>query len=168
MRFNAPILKFEKGLWSYHVIVPDDIYLALTKDGNKRVICSINNKEEFHAGLMPDGKGQWFIMLNKEKMKTFELNLGEVVTLSVVKDNSKYGMKVSKEFEEVLSQDSEGKRFFEKLTSGKKRNLIYIIEKVKSSDKRITKSLVILNHLKSNNGKLDFKMLNQALKENNY
>lgn len=168
MNFTAPILKFEKGLWSYHIIVPEKVYTSLTKNGNKRVMCSINGCEEFHAGFMPDGNSQWFIKLNKEKMKNLELALGEKVVVNLQSDNSKYGMKISKEFEEVLMQDEEGAGYFEKLTDGKKRSLIYIVEKVKSSDKRITKSLVILNHLTANRGKLDFKMLNQALKDNNY
>jgi len=166
-KFKAPVSKFEKGLWSYHIIVPQKIYNDLTKSGNKRIMCSINKLERFHAGFMPDGNGQWFIKLNKEKMKDFGLTVGEEVTIEVKSDTSKYGMALPNEFEEVLVQDIEGAEYFEKLTEGKKRSLIYLIAKVKNTDKRIIKSLIILDHLKANSGKLDFKLLNVAFKENN-
>lgn len=166
-KFKAQVSKFEKGLWSYHIIVPQKIYDSLTKKGNKRIMCSINKLEQFHAGFMPDGNGNWFIKLNKEKMKAFDLSVGELVSVEVESDTSKYGMALPKEFEEVLNQDVEGSAYFEKLTEGKKRSLIYLIAKVKNTDKKITKSLIILDHLTANAGKLDFKLLNVAFKEDN-
>lgn len=165
-KFKAPVLKFEKGLWSYHIIVPQKIFDRLTKGGNKRVLCTINNHDYFHAGFMPDGKGNWFIKLNKEKMKSFPLALGENVTVELKSDTSKYGMAMPREFEEVLLQDLEGSNHFENLTDGKKRSLIYAVASVKNTDKRITKALIILDHLTANSGKLDFKLLNEAFKEN--
>jgi len=166
-KFIAPVSKFEKGLWTFHIIVPQDTFTHLTQNGNKRIICSINKLDWFHAGFMPDGNGQWFIKLSKDKMKKFDLNVGDVVNVEVKSDTSKYGMALPKEFEEVLIQDIEGSQFFEKLTDGKKRSLIFLIAKVKDTDKKITKSLIILDHLKANEGKLDFKLLNVAFKENN-
>jgi hypothetical protein len=164
--FKAKIRKFDKGLWSYHILVPHDIYENLVKDGNKRIVCSINANDAFQEGFMPDGKGRWFIKLNKEKMKFFGLAIGQEVGVQLEKDESKYGMEIPREMVEVLAQDPEGSNFFEKLTPGKKRSLIYLIANVKSTDLKIVKSLIILDHLKVNDGNLDFRMLNQALKEN--
>lgn len=166
-KFKPPVLKFKTGLWSYGIIVPQEPYDLLTKEGNKRIVCSINKHNLFYAGFMPDGKGQWFIKLSKEKMKDFNLEVGEVVNVEIKSDTSKYGMELPDEFEEVLIQDVEGSDYFEKLTDGKKRSLIFLIAKVKNTDKKITKSLIILDHLKANSGKLDFKLLNVAFKENN-
>ena len=165
--FKARILKFETGLWSFHIIVPQEVYNAMTMDGKKRVMCRIEGNEQFHAGFMPDGKGNYFIKLNKEKMKSFQLNLGQEVDVYLEKDTSKYGMAMPEEFNVVLAQDIEGAEFFESLTDGKKRTLIYMVSLVKNSDKRITKTLIILDHLKANAGKLDFKALNEAFKEGN-
>jgi hypothetical protein len=166
-KFKAPVLKFVTGLWSYGIIVPQEPYDLLTKEGNKRILCSINKHNLFHAGFMPDGNGKWFIKLNKEKIKNFKLEVGEIVSVEIKSDTSKYGMELPREFEEVLIQDIEGSNYFEKLTDGKKRSLIFLIAKVKNTDKKITKSLIILDHLKANSGELDFKLLNVAFKENN-
>jgi len=73
-------------------------------------------------------------------------------------------MAMPEEFEEVLSSDSDGQQYFEKLTDGKKRALIHIVSTVKNADLKISKALTILDHLNANEGKLDFKALNEAFK----
>lgn len=165
--FKGEVRKFETGLWSFHIIVPQEIYDVLTSDGKKRIICHLEDNPSFHAGFMPDGKGQWFIKLNKEKMIAFNLELGQEVKVKLEKDLSKYGMAVPEEFMAVLESDEEGAHYFEALTDGKKRSLIYASSTVKDPDKRITRALVILDHLKANEGLLDFKALNEAFKSKN-
>jgi hypothetical protein len=140
------VRKFDEGLWSYHFLIPQKIVDALTQDGKKRVMCKVGDNQAFHAGFMPDGNSNWFVKLNKERMK--------------------YGMHMPEELEELLFQDPEWEKFFETLTDGKKRSLIYLVAKPKSSDIRLRKALIILQHLKLNKGKLDFKALNEALKGN--
>ena len=167
MQFVAIVDKFSEGLWSFHVIVPKEIVNALTQDGKKRVMCSIGNHEAFHAGFMPDGKGNDFIKLNKERMISFGLEVGMEVKVTLEKDISKYGMAMPEEFAEVLETDEVGAGFFEQLTAGKKRSLIYAVSMVKNSDGRITKALIILDHLIANGGKLDFRELNEAFKLKN-
>lgn len=159
--------KFEKGLWSYHMIVPLDTAESLKEDGNKRVLVSIEGKEPFHAGLMPDGNGQWFIKLNQEKMKKYKLELGLQVTVELKRDESKYGMAIPEVFEELLHQDPTGEKYFEALTPGKKRSLIHMVSTVKSEDIKLRKALTILHHLKINKGNLDFKVLYEAMKNKN-
>ena len=132
------------------------------------MLCTIGNNETFHAGFMPDGNGNYFIKLNKERMIGYKLTLGEMVDVHLEKDNSKYGMAMPEEFKAVLESDFDGATYFEALTDGKKRSLIYSVSTVKNTDKRITKALTILDHLKANRGKLDFRELNQAFKERKY
>jgi len=67
----------------------------------------------------------------------------------------------------LLEQDDEGRIFFEKLTPGKKRSLVYLVGKVKNIDSQLNKGLAILDHLKSVEGKLDFKKLNELIKDYN-
>ena len=83
------------------------------------------------------------------------------------KDNSKYGIHLPEEMEELLLIDEEGSAFFHQLTPGKQRSLLHIIGKPKSSAIRLKKAVVVLDYLKTNNGKLDFKMLNMAFKAAN-
>lgn len=86
------------------------------------------------------------------------------VQATLRKDDSKYGLPMPEEMQEVLDSDEEGNRLFHALTPGKQRTLLYIAGFPKTSDKRISRAIVIVEHLKANHGKIDFKMLNQALK----
>ncbi len=64
-------------------------------------------------------------------------------------------MHICEELQEVLFSNPNGNSLFEKLTSGKKRSIIYLILKVKNPELRIEKSFVLLEHLKRNKGKFE-------------
>lgn len=167
MKFKTTIGILKNNVYYDHIVVPKKIFEHICEDGNKRVICTVNSEEPFHAGLMPKGDGDYFIILNKAKMKAFKLSLGMDVEIQLEKDNSKYGMPMPAEFQEVLDTDEEGLAYFEALTAGKKRNLIYLVSSTKNPDLRITKALIMMDHLKANKGKLDHKLLNEAMKVKN-
>ncbi|MEZ4892245.1 MAG: YdeI/OmpD-associated family protein [Saprospiraceae bacterium] len=88
-----------------------------------------------------------------------------LLRVSLKKDTSEYGLPMPEEMAEVLAQDDEGDKLFHALTPGKIRTLLYIAGNVKSSEKRISRSIAIVEHLKETKGKIDFKMLNIKLKE---
>jgi len=94
------------------------------------------------------------------------LNIGDQVSMTVVGDESVYGMPLPEEFAVIWEIDQDAHTYFHALTPGKQRNLIYIVNKVKSLNIRARKATIIMEHLKINNGKLDFKMLNESLKVN--
>jgi len=167
MKFKTKIGTLDSKVYNVHIFIPAKVYDKYAKLGTKRVLCTVNDNDYFHAGLMPRGDGDYFIMLNKARMKAFKLEIGDEVQVNLEVDNSKYGMKMPEEFNEVLLTDEEGLRLFEQLTDGKKRNLIHLIAIVKNPDIRITKALTILDHLKANDGKIDFKLLNEAMKVKN-
>jgi hypothetical protein len=167
MKFKGVVECHRGKIYYNHVIVPSNIYDKVTKDGQKRVLCYIDDNEYFHAGLLPTGDGSYYIILSKPRMKKFGIELGQTIEVRIEKDKSKYGMKMPEEFEEVLETDEVGLSYFEKLTDGKKRNLIHLVAVTKNSDIRISKALTILDHLKANEGALDFKLLYEALKVRN-
>ncbi|MEL6720156.1 MAG: YdeI/OmpD-associated family protein [Bacteroidota bacterium] len=152
--------------WHFTIPVIKDI-AADFMENDRRVICSINGAKGFHAALMSDGKGDFFINLNKERRKRLGVAIGEPINITLSKDESKYGMPMPEEFEELLAIDDEGNHFFHALTPGKQRSLLHLIGKPKSSDVRLKKAIVINEHLKKNQGKLDFKQLNQDFKDYN-
>lgn len=167
MKFKSTVGILKNNVYYDHIIVPKKIFEKVSEDGNKRVICTVNSEEPFHAGLMPKGDGDYFIILNKAKMKAFKLEAGMTIEVGLKKDNSKYGMPMPAEFQEVLDTDEDGLKHFDALTDGKKRNLIYLISSTKNTDLRITKALIMMDHLKANKGKLDHKLLNEAMKVKN-
>lgn len=165
--FYSTLKKFNSPLWTYHLEIPEEIALELISGKDRRVVCTLNDKKKFQCALMPDGDHYWFININKRLRDTLKLQVGEKINVKLEKDNSEYGLPVTEELKELLDQDQEGNSLFHSLTPGKQRNLIYIAGQVKNPAKRLTRALVIVNHLKIHNGQINFKALNQELKTAN-
>lgn len=164
--FTTTLHKFDSNLWGHHILVPDIIAkLFITEEGDRRVVCTLNDVIEFQCALMPKGDGGFFININKKIRDSLKLKEGMQVQATLRKDESKYGLPMPEEMAELLAMDEEGNRLFHALTPGKQRTLLYIAGNAKSSDKRITRAIAIVEHLKANNGKIDFKMLNVALRD---
>ena len=105
-------------------------------------------------------KGKAFIIsLSMLKFKKCRLRTGSKVLVELQPDESKYGMPMPEEMDELLKIDDDTNEYFHALTKGKQRSLLYIIGKPKSTDIRLKKAIVITEHLKRLNGKLDFKIL---------
>lgn len=165
LSFDSILEKYEDNLYNYHLKVPEDIVAKIKKEKMNRFMCSMNKGSEFHASLIPAGEGIYFIKINKELRQEHKIKLGDTVTVSIEKDNSKYGMPLPEEMEELFLHDPEGDHLFHQLTPGKQRSLLYLVVKIKSKEKRIEKSFIILEHLKEQKGSLDFKILNQDFKD---
>ncbi len=155
MKFSANISRFEDSeiYWTSIIIIPDEIYREMIKIAtDKRILCSINKSIYFHCGMLPK-KPFHYIMLSKEKIKTLNLEINDEVSVEIFPDKSEFGMEMCEELQEVLFSDPDGNLLFEKLTSGKKRSIIYLISKTKNTQLRIEKSFVLLEYLKRNKGK---------------
>jgi len=163
--FKGPYINPDSAIYYSGIQVPDKIVSEIKKLENKRFIIKLNDKVEFPGTIIPVETGIYIVLVNKERVRKLKLSLGDTVQVNLIHDESTYGMPIPEEFQEVLNEDPEGKEALESLTPGKIRSLIYIVSKFKSAEKRIEKSVVILDHLKANNGKLDMKMLNVAFKE---
>ena len=153
-------------LWGCHFGVPSviaDALIAQSKD--RRVICTLNGKAEFQCALLPRGDNTFLITVNKKLQTTLAVKPGMQVSVRLRKDESEYGLPMPEELEEVLRQDEEGNRLFHALTPGKQRTLLYIVGHVKNTDARLSRALVIVEHLKEQRGKIDYKRLNAALQE---
>jgi hypothetical protein len=167
MKFKATVDRFEDNAlsWEHHLVIPSAVFSTLVqKTIDKRVVCILNGLHQFHCGMLPKTTFH-YILLNREVCKKANLDLNDEVDVELLPDHSKYGMPISEEMEEVLSSDPEGSRWFHLLTPGKQRSLIHVVNKYKSSQLKIDKSFVILQHLKNNKGFLDFKELNQDFKD---
>lgn len=167
MRFTATIDNFNTALWSFHLVVPAEYAQPFLEGSGRRVICTLNSQLEFQCALMPKGDGNFFININKQIRTKLKLQLGTTVEVALRKDESKYGLPMPEEFEELLQQDEAGNQLFHALTPGKQRNLLYIAGQPKTSEVRLKRAVVLVAHLKANQGKIDFKRLNLDLKEAN-
>ena len=162
-RFVAPLERSDNKLWGSHVRVPARIAGKLASGRARRIICALNDTEPFQCALLPFGSGQFVISVNKTLRAKLDMNLGDEVRVAMQRDESTYGLPMPEEMAEVLAQDKEGDKLFHALTRGKQRTLLYIVGSVKQSDKRIHRSLVIVKHLKGNEGTINYRQLGKAL-----
>ena len=164
MEFTSRVENFNNKLWSYHFKVPQAIARHFLDQGDKRVVCNLNDVLEFQCAVMAAGDGVYFILLNKKIRDQLNLKEGSKVMVSLEKDESEFGLPFPEELKAVLDEDKEGNRLFLALTPGKQRNIIYAAGQVKNSDGRIKRSLIMIDHLKRNGGKIDFRKLYEELR----
>ena len=164
MKFSSYIHRFEESYATFHIPISNEIYnkmILLAPD--KRIVCTINNEFTFHCA-MQSKVTFYYILLNKETIKKYNYQENDEVLIEIIPDKSKYGMPISEEFSAVLASDPDGEIWFEKLTNGKKRSLIFLTNKTKNSQLKIEKCFVVLDHLKRNRGNLDLQLLNEDFK----
>lgn len=164
--FTSSLEKFDSNLWGYHFPIPLSVAEKYINGANRRVLCKVNDRLTIQSALMPSDDG-WFILANKEVSKKLGLQIGSKVKITIEKDHSEFGMEMPESFRVLMEQDLEGKAYFDKLTPGKQRNLIYIAGKVKNIDSQLRKGMAIMDHLKETKGNLDFKILIQKIKQYN-
>ena len=149
----------------WHILrVPKGKVNSFEFKGNlRRVICTLNGTETFPCALFPS-RGDYFITLGKKLRQNLGVEVGKLVTIELLKDESKYGMPMPDEFAEALKQDREGRRLFDALSPGNQRLMLKLIVFVKDVDKRIARSLVGIELLKKCEGKFDYHVQHDTMR----
>ena len=162
VEFETELVMSTTGSGWHFLLVTNDIVAELGFDGKyRRVVCTINDAEAFQCALLPWGD-LFYIIVNQKKR--LGIVAGDIVRVRLVRDQSKYGLPMPEEFREVLNQDPEGDRLFHGLTAGKQRSILYQLSKPKDIDVRIHQALLIVDHLKENDGRIVDKLLYEELK----
>jgi Domain of unknown function (DUF1905)/Bacteriocin-protection, YdeI or OmpD-Associated len=143
-------LPYKGGM--HFIRVPQRIALLFSERKSVRIFCMINDTIEYPCALRPDGKGGFFINVGTPILKKGNLTLNQKIRTTIRKDNTKYGHKIPAELSELLAQDLEGKLYWDGLSNGAQRSLIYYIAQAKSIEKRIERSLLFINRLKDTKG----------------
>lgn len=164
VRFKTELTKSTSGSGWHFLIVEAKYSIKLAfKDKFRRVVCSINGGEGFQCALLP-WEDRFYIIVNKKKRDELGIIAGDIVEVSLVRDESEYGLPMPEEFREVLDQDEEGDRLFHALSKGKQRSVLYMLSRSKNVDLRIHQALRLVEHLKENDGKLIGDKLYEELK----
>ena len=168
MKESVRIILEEKvdSLWPLHFKIPKEIAEIFIEKDNKRIKCTINDTLTLHSAMLSNAEG-YFIMLSKPNARKLSIKVGEHAHLAIEKDKSKYGMPMPEEMEMVLDTEEGVSEYFEELSPGKQRSLIYLVRKIKNPDIKVRRALSIAEHLKREKGVLDFKKLNEVIKEFN-
>jgi hypothetical protein len=159
------LVQSHNRLWGCHFGVPNSIAWKLVDGGSRRVFCSINGLAEHQCALLPHGNGSYVVTVNKKLLAALGLSFGARVHVSLRSDESKYGLPMAEELEELLRQDKEGSRLFHSLTAGRQRTLLYIINSAKNTGVKIRRAVIIVRHLKANVGKINYGQLSQMLRK---
>ena len=165
-RFTAVLERSDNKLWGCHFEVPAKIVRRLSADGSRRVRCRLNEGAEYQCAMLPHGNGTFVITVNKALRDSLGLTYGAEVQVALHRDESRYGLPMPEEFNELLEQDEAGSALFHALTPGKQRTLLYIINGAKREDRRVSRALTVIRHLKRNKGKIDFRQLTADMKAN--
>ncbi len=152
-QFNSKIDYLEK-LKLHYISVSEEILQEHQSEEdsgslyNQRFQITLNESVTWRAGSVSLGNKFAYITLSKARMKQLQVDVGDTVSVLLRKDTSKYGMDVPEEFEEFLRQDEYAKNRFESLTMGLQRAVIYVVAQLKSSQKRIDKTVFLMENLK--------------------
>lgn len=162
--FRGPLEPSGNRLWGHHVRVPAADAAPYIAAKQLRVVCSFEGHEPFQCALTPIGGGQYVIKINKQWQRKLGIAEGGNLEVEMWPDDSTYGLPMPEEMTELLRQDEEGDQYFHALTVGKQRTLLYIVNQGKDSEQRIARAVVVVNHLKAHQGRIDFRGLYQDLR----
>ena len=167
LEFKTLLERSGETNWHFLIIEAKIVARLAFKDKFRRVLCSMNGSKPFHCALLPSGE-RFYIIVNKKRREALGIVAGDHVDVLLEKDDSEYGLPMPEEVREVLNQDPEGDRLFHELTPGKQRSMLYWLSRTKDVDRRIHETLIFMEHLKNNDGKIDNKKLQQELKRPAY
>lgn len=144
---TCKVEKFASGM--HYILLPEEIASTYVRDNSRRVLCQIDNAEAFHAALMPKREGGSYINLGKAIRDKLGIQEGDMVEVKLQIDESEFEFSVPAELMEVLATDPEAKAVFDTLTPGRQRGIMYLVNAVKSTDKKIARALMIADKLKT-------------------
>ena len=136
----------------FHLYIPNAIFQPFADLKLNRVKITARFKErsiDFYATLKKDKSSDAYrMMFGKRLQKELGVVLNDYFEMQLFKDTSKYGVEMPEELDAVLLSDYDAYKIFESLTPGKKRSIIYVIIRIKNSQSRIDKSLLLCENLK--------------------
>ncbi len=145
--------RFSVGLLDqHHLYVPSEIVEVFPKEKRNRFKVKFQHQDkslEVYAALRKDkNTGDYRMMFSKGNQAKLGLFQNDYFEMQLIEDTSKYGVEMPEELDEVFKTDVEAFRIFESFTAGKKRSIIYTIIRIKNSQKRIDKALLLCENLK--------------------
>ena len=142
---------FEVCITNTNVIVlPDTEVLPFVQKGYKRVRVEANFEKAslvFYSSLQKR-KELFFIRFGKSNQKKLGVFPNDYFQIQLFEDISEYGVEMPEELQIVLQEDHEVQSIFRHFTPGKKRSIIYMISKYRTSQTRIDKSILLCKNLK--------------------
>jgi len=135
---ETELAQLESRLGGYFAILLEASDVEPLPQGRKtRILCSVNGAPSFHCGIQPRGEGKGYIMISKDRKRALNLEWGQPLIAVIAPDPSPLGAPMPEVLEALLEQDDVFRREFETWTPGKKRSLIFGMERMKNPDKQV-------------------------------
>jgi hypothetical protein len=145
-RFTAPLSPVKAMFMNAVIFLPAAVIRRLPT-GRIRVKGTLNGAP-FALAVQHMKDGSRFFSVGASLRKVARIKTGDTVHVSFkLVDPDK--VEVPKELREVLTQDADAKEAWENLTPGYQRSLIIFVTSVKNVDKRIERSLKLLERAKA-------------------
>ena len=145
LSFEQAIGQLEKRKGGYFYLgIPAEEVAKFEQGKATRLVCTIDQKVSYSCGLNHMGDGNFFIIVATRYMKQLKKQIGDIVAFEITEDPNPLGVKIPEALAVLLEQDEAAKAVFDKITDGKKRSLIYSIQKIKDIDKQVQKTLDFL------------------------
>ena len=136
----------------YTLTIPDDIMKVFDSDIPERFRISATFNDmtiNFHAAIkFYKASGTYKMMFGKRLQKELGVFQNDYFEMQIFEDDSKYGVEMPTELDEVFKTDYDAYQIFENLTRGKQRSIIYTIIRYKNSQTKIDKALILCENLK--------------------
>jgi len=143
--FQQDIRQLEKRRGGYYYFKVDaEVVEQFEKKRQTRLVCTVDGKLSYSCGLNHFGDGNYFLILATRHLKTLQKELGDTVSFEIREDPNPLGVAVPEVLQVLLGQDDLAQKRWDALTDGKKRSLIYSIQRVKDIDKQVKMSLDFL------------------------
>lgn len=143
--------KFAVHITGTHaVIVPQEHAIIFVNEGHKRIHIKAFFEEksiEFHGALRLY-QGTYLVSFGKRYQKELGVFPSDFFEFQLFENTTTYGVEIPEAFQAVMDSDPEGVSYFENLTDGRKRGLIYYIKRFKNEQTQVDKSLLIFENLK--------------------
>ena len=132
------------------ILLPHHESEAFIKEHGKRIILRGPDAKPVHRALQLRKDGYALVMVNQQILKSWGYQPGEMVEVSIEKDESEFGMAFPEEFQVVLEQDPEANEAFRARKPGKQRGILHHIDSGKTEETRIKRALEMAERLKTN------------------
>jgi hypothetical protein len=141
------LIKSPSGV--HYLEVDSAIAEAFLSKGVSRVLCTLNGKLEIHSAIKKSQVIGYHIHIGLATCKKLNIREGEFVEMKISADTTEFQFDMPEELAETLATDETANKVFLSLTAGNQRSIIYLVSQVKSSEKRIERSLKIAEGLKA-------------------
>ena len=138
--FEGTIKKLEprKGGYLYVGIGKSEV-VRFQLQHRTRLLCTLENALSFPCAFLSKGDGSFYILISKARARKLGKSEGDSIQVHIQQHPEPLGVSIPEVLEVFLAQDPDARKVYEQLTDGKKRSLLFTIDKIKNIDSQVHK-----------------------------